>query len=226
MILAPGVMAPPAARLLAALERRGHPIARTAVNGSGDLLVILGPDSDVGAIASVVAGRRNARILVLSLVGAHPDARAESLRRLWRLEEAARGTGLPVLTLRLGPLLGATSPLWLKLRKPGSLPDRGRMLLNPVAEKDAIETLVRAVAVPIEDQTWYEVIGPEIWSLADLADLAKRLGGEGGGAWEPALEVLAAQRLGEAGPWLDRFGIEARPLAERALEWVSARAVA
>ena len=47
-----------------------------------------------------------ARVLVLSLLGAHPDARAKRLKALWELEELVRGTAIPNMTLRLAPLVG------------------------------------------------------------------------------------------------------------------------
>src|SRR5207244_564688 len=79
-------------------------------------------------------------------IGAHPDATAPLLQRLWELEERARASGLPALVLRLAPLVGPSSPLWLRLAAGGELPGRLRPLLNPVVEEDAVLTLERACA--------------------------------------------------------------------------------
>ena len=163
------------------------------------------------------------RLLVLSRVGTHPDARVRALQALWDLEERARGTGLPVLTLRLGPLVGPRSPLWLKLATRPRLPHGGRQLLNPVCEEDVVETLERALAGRAAWAGWYEVAGPEVVSLAELAALAAEWPEDpvagASAAWEPPLEELAEHRLCEAEPWLEHFGIAVRPLAERAGAW-------
>src|SRR5207249_3381857 len=96
--------------------------------------------------------------------------------RLWSVEEAARSTGLPVLTLRLAPLLGPQSPLWLRLRSRPRLPRSGRMLLNPVAECDVLATLERALSGSVGWVGWFEVSGPETVSLSELAGMAQRAG--------------------------------------------------
>src|SRR6266516_4199530 len=104
--------APPVARLAAALVARGHTIDRgTSAPGAGTWVV--GPAEDPDTAAHI-AGRSATgdRILVLGWIGAHPDARAETLRKLWALEERCRATPLPTLALRLGPLVGPASPLW------------------------------------------------------------------------------------------------------------------
>jgi len=78
------------------------------------------------------------RLIVLSRVGAHRDAHARALRALWNLEERTRDTGLPVLTLRLAPMVGPRSPLWLRLASRPRLPHGGHQLLNPVCEEDVV----------------------------------------------------------------------------------------
>jgi uncharacterized protein YbjT (DUF2867 family) len=117
--------------------------------------------------------------------------------------------------------------LWLRLRS-GSSPRRGgALLLNPVAESDVVETLDRALCGRAEWSGWYEVAGPEVWSLAELAAVAREAGPAlpaGSGAWEPPLDELEEHRLAEAGPWLEHFGMTVRPLAEQAREWAAAPA--
>jgi len=152
-------------------------------------------------------------VLVLSRLGTHPDARTPALQRLWRLEEHVRGGGAPTLTLRFAPLVGPGSPLWNRLRTRPSLPRGGRQLLNPVAEADAVETLERALAGRAAWPGWFEVAGPEVWSLAELRELASAAGrGADAGAWEPPLDELAEHRLAEAGPWLEHFAMNATPI--------------
>ena len=182
----------------------------------------LAPD-DLDRMIAPAGSTAGTRLLMLSRIGAHPDARARSLRALWDLEERARATGLALLTLRLGPMVGPQSPLWLKLASRPRLPHGGRQLLNPVCEPDVVDTLERALAGRAVWQGWYEVAGPEPMRLAELAALAAERPEDpvagAAAAWEPPLDELAEHRLCEAGRWLEHFGIEVRPLAERAGAW-------
>jgi len=86
--------------------------------------------------------------------------------------------------------------------------------VNPVAETDAVETLLRAVDGRGPWRGWYEVAGGEALTLAELRDLAARTPGEmAGGAWEPPLEEIAEHRLAESEPWATDFGLVPTPLA-------------
>jgi uncharacterized protein YbjT (DUF2867 family) len=221
-----GKLDPPVPRLLAELERRGHTLGDAPRGGEAATLVLgPGPAIDELALGVLLGAWRKAagaRVLVLSLVGAHPDAHAPRLRRLWALEELARAASLPVLTLRLAPLVGPTSPLWLKLRSRPRLPRDGRMLLQPVAESDVMETLERALDGRARWEGWYEVAGSEPMTLADLAGLARSSGTRAGaGAWEPPLEEMAEQRLCEAEPWCRHFAMAPRALGELAETWAA-----
>ncbi len=218
MIVTAGPLEEPAGRLLTALSKRGHAVCEAGEQPAGDGPVTLAVSS--GAFVFNLAGLvqsiapRHFRILMLSRLGVHPDARATSLQRLWRLEEHVRGAGAPALTLRFAPLLGEDSPMWRQLRQAGSLPRGGRQLLNPVLESDAMETLVRAIEDPAPWSGWYEVAGPEVWSLAELRDAAAATAGpRTGAAWEPSLEELSEHRLAEAEPWASRFGIQPGSIA-------------
>jgi len=217
-----------ALRLVESLERRGFARAEGPGAGARPAAIVCAEGLAPAALERLAAEWRRAgevRLLVLSRIGAHPDARAPGLRALWELEERARGTGLPALTLRLAPLVGPQSPLWLKLAGGPRLPHGGGWLTNPVCEEDALETLARALAAPGVREGWYEVAGSEVLSLAELATLAvewgRRSPGFAGarGAWEPPLEELGEHRLCEPGPWLERFGLEIGPLAGRACGW-------
>ncbi len=212
MIVTPGPLEAPFDRLLAALRGLGESVLEgTDALPAGDSPVTLavGTGAFVFDFAGLVRalGARPFRVLVLSRLGAHPDAKAATLQRLWRLEEHVRKGGAPTLTLRFSPLLGRASPLWRKLASRPSLPRGGRLLLNPVLESDALETLVRALAEERAWSGWFEVAGPQVWSLGELTELAARSGATPGGAWEPAQDEMAEHRLAEADPWMERFAI-------------------
>lgn len=217
----------PVPRLLKAASARG--IAIQAAQGDGGvhesstLVLAGGSNLDPLALGVLLGGwryARGARVLVLSRLGAHPDAKAKGLRALWDLEEYVRASGMASLTLRIAPVLGPESPLWLKLRSAPRLPKGGRDLIQPVAETDVVETLDRLFRGTGRWEGWYEVAGREAISLAELCDLARAAGpGPNGGAWEPPLEEMAEQRLAEPGPWVERFGIEPRPVRALAAAW-------
>jgi len=212
MIMTAGLLEPPFDRLLNTLASRGERLVvgtDALPAGSEPVTLAVGAGAFVFDFAGLVRalGSRPFRVLVLSRLGAHPDTKAPALQRLWRLEEHVRKGGAPTLTLRLAPLLGRESPLWRKLASRPALPRSGRQLLNPVLETDALETLTRALADSQPWSGWYEVAGPEVWSLAELAQLAARSGAAPGGRWEPELDELAEHRLAEAEPWMHRFAI-------------------
>ena len=217
MIRAPGAPDPPLPRLLATLAARG--LDRRA--GSETLVVGAGTTSEPDRLADLFAGSPPARVLVLSAVGAHPDARAQRLRALWAIEERCRESGLPVLTLRLGPLVGPDSPLWLRLRSRPTLPDRGRALLVPAVEDDVLETLQRALDGRAAWQGWYEVVGPEPFTLAELAGVAARTPPlrSGAGDWEPPPQEWRDHRLMESAAWSAHFDLAPRLVSEHAGSW-------
>ena len=219
IVVQPAPLGEPAGRLLGALVAHGHTVfARPEMLPAGDEPVTLAVSDGpfvfdfVGAVRAL--GSRKFRVLLLSRLGAHPDARCTSLQRLWRLEEHVRAGGAPTLTLRMAPLVGPGTRLWRKLRSRPSLPRGGRKLVNPVAETDAVETLLRALDGRGPWRGWYEVAGAEALTLAELRDLAARTPGEtAGGAWEPPLEEIAEHRLAESEPWATDFGLAPTPLA-------------
>jgi hypothetical protein len=225
---------PPVPRLIAALQARGHavtpaPSGRPAADAGGPSTLVLssGDTPDPLALGVLLGAWRSApraRVLVLSRIGAHPDARAPGLRGLWDLEERARASGLPTLTLRLAPLLGPSTPLWRTLRSGPRLPRDGRALLQPVVEDDAVETLHRAVEGRVAWEGWFEVAGDEAWSLAELCGRATargRVRRDRDARWEPPLEEMAEHRLAESGPWREAFGIAPAPLGEAMAGWVA-----
>ena len=232
MILTPGAPRRGSAgdRLLRSLVQRGHAVGDAALPSDAvtTLFVCPAPDEpapDLRAWRTAHAQIAAPRLLLVTRLGTHPDATHPRLRECWALEEAARSAGLPLLVLRLGPVIGPRSPLWRRLCSAPSLPRGGAMLLNPVVESDVVETLDRALSGRAEWSGWYEVAGPEVWSLAELAAVARGAGSAlpaGSGAWEPPLDELEEHRLAEAGPWLEHFGMTVRPLAGQAREWAPA----
>ena len=86
--------------------------------------------------------------------------------------------------------------------------------MNPVAERDVVETLLRALDGRAPWRDWYEVAGGETVSLAELRDMAASTAGTTtAGEWEPSLEEIAEHRLAECEPWATDFGITPMPIA-------------
>jgi uncharacterized protein YbjT (DUF2867 family) len=229
MIHAYGTPDPAVARLLAALGARGHTVAKAGPQSErrdSTLVLSAGAGLDAMALGVLLGAWRStpgARILVVSRLGAHPDARAKTLAELWSLEEHARASGLPVLTLRLAPMLGPDAPLWNQLRRAPRLPKGGRTLINPVAETDVIETLDRALAGRAAWDGWYELAGIESLTLAELVALAREAGPpprDSNAVWEPALEELLEHRLADPRPWLTHFALSVDPIRTLIATWV------
>ena len=228
MIHAFGSPHAPASRLVAALATRGHALARPAGDAPGDRsTLVLGPGivpnpMAIGTLLGAWRRTRGARVLVLSLIGCHRDAQATRLRDLWDLEEQARGSGLPTLTLRLAPLVGPDSPLWLRLRSRPRVKHAGRLMIQPLVEWDAIDTLDLALNGVAPWKDWLEVAGPEVFSLGEVLELAAASGpalpGETG-AWEPPLEEMREHRIAEPGTWSERFHLTPRRVSEEARAW-------
>jgi uncharacterized protein YbjT (DUF2867 family) len=219
-----GAPDPPAPRLVQRL-RASAPAAAAGAEAAGPATLVLGATPmDALALGVLVGGWRKAhgaRLLVLSALGAHPDARSPRLRALWELEEQARAFALPVLVLRLAPLVGPDSPLWRKLASGPRLPRGGRALLQPVLEDDVMLALERALDDDAPWSGWFEVAGPEVLSLAELTTLARAARGaeRTGAAWEPPLAELEEHRLAEPEPWAARFGVTPRRVTREAATW-------
>ncbi|HVP14797.1 MAG TPA: hypothetical protein VMS88_04595 [Terriglobales bacterium] len=217
-------------RLLGALARRGHAIVGAEAAPpvrERTIFVCPAPGEDVSGTREslkALVPAQGSRLLVITRLGTHPDAAHASLRDLWTLEETARAAAIPSLVLRLAPMLGPRSPLWLRLASASRLGRRADLLLNPVVESDVIETLDRALSGRAEWRGWFEIAGPEVWSLGELADLARACGrgaGEEPGSWEPPIEEMEEHRLAEAGRWLEHFGMTVRPLSAQAGSWAA-----
>ena len=222
-----GSPAGPVPRLVSQLADLGHAVSRgegkaregaTLVLGAG---VELAPEA-LGILLGAWRSAPGARVLILSPLGTHPDARAERLRTMWQTEELVRQTAIPSLMLRLGPLVGPRSPFWIHLANRSRLPRGGRDIVQPVAEEDVVSGLDRALHGKVHWEGWYEVVGREALSLAELAEMAQAHGPLPGLAeWEPPLDELRDQRLAEPQRWEADFGIQPAPLAARAPAWAA-----
>ncbi len=198
-------------------------LAARAAGGIADsapLTWMLGAADDVAAARAAGMGEGH-RILMLSWIGAHPDARADVLRRLWALEERSRESGLPTLTLRLGPLAGSSSPLWRKLARAKLTSRLARRPVHPVLESQVVEVIERALSGAIRWDGWQELGGPDIMTLGECADLARAANITGEGEWEPDLEALAEQRLIEPDVWAAWSGIEPRSPRAETTTWAA-----
>ena len=185
----PRELAAPATRLLAAAWPEG---AQAAFDPAR--VQVAGPASTGGAEVTPATPAAGAeRLLVLSWIGAHPDASDPLLAALWRLEEAARATGLPVLVLRLAPLVGAHAPGCAHLAtRPRLEPKLARALVQPVREDDAVAGMAAVFAGRVAWAGWYEVCGPDALTVGEFAAAAASgaLGPiEAAPAWEPAPEI-------------------------------------
>jgi hypothetical protein len=202
------------------LRARGHEIRNDVAPkpGSGATLVLSTPVDwmQLGMWLAHWHVARGVRLLVLSRVGAHPDARATGLRELWRLEEQARVSLIPTLALRLGPLLGSDAPLWKQLRRQPKLDrEAARAVVMPLLESDAVHALDAALRRSGPWEGWYDLAGPEAFTLAELAALAAGTGAtqDGEGQWEPPLEELKEHRLCESELWQRKFRVSATPIS-------------
>jgi hypothetical protein len=211
IVVKAGPLAEPADRLIGALAERGvtlydDPSDLPAGTEPVTLAVSDGPFVFDFAGAVRELGEHRFRVLVLSRLGAHPDAGAMSLRRLWRLEEHVRGGGAPTLTLRLAPLVGPDAPLWGWLRSRPALLHAAAASWRTRCTKVTLETIVRHV-------------GPAAWglvrgggrgtvSLAELRDRRRpRRGPRRDRACEPTTDEIDEHRLAECEPWASHFGI-------------------
>lgn len=217
MIHAPGAPTGSTARLLEALRARGVATtdAESPRSEDGATLLLTTPVDWMALGVRMAPWRvaRGARIVVLSRLGAHPDAVSPGLRDLWRLEEYARVSMIPTLTLRFAPLVAADSPFWKKLASQPKLGREASAVIMPVLEEDAVQLLARALAETRPAEGWFEITGPEARSLGEWSALAARGGSPGDVEWEPALEEMLEHRLAETEVWEQRFGLRAHSVS-------------
>lgn len=220
MIHAPSMGTGGAARLMRQLRERGLEVQDTPQPDLREpsTLVLTTPVHwmKLGVWMAPWRVARGARLLVLSRIGAHPDAKAQELRDLWQLEEYARVSLIPAVTLRFAPLVAEESPFWMRLRSRPRLREEGRSVLMPVLESDALAVLERVLRETKPSEDWFEIVGPEARSLDEWIEMAASRGvatGEEAGAWEPPLEELTEHRLCEPQIWQDHFGMKAQSVS-------------
>ena len=225
MIHAPGVAQGAMARLVPALKARGLEISADEspdLEGGSTLLMTTPVDwMRLGVWLAPWRVARGARLIVVSRIGAHPDAKAASLQDLWRLEEYARVSLIPTLTFRLAPLVSKQSPFWMRLAARPKFGPEARQLVMPVLEEDAVTALERALREERPSEDWYEVVGRDARSLEEWAGIASTGAAAAPDAtvpWEPEIEELAEHRLAEPEIWQERFGIRARSV----IDWAGA----
>lgn len=223
-----GAPDPPIPRLASALAGRGHRLVAEGGRAPGEsATLVLGAGHGLdpmafGVLLGAWSKAPRSRVLVLSALGTHPDARAPRLRALWELEESVRATRMPLLVLRLAPLAGPESPFWRRLRTRPRLGKHAHAFVQPVTEVDVLDTLDAALAGRAEWQGWYELAGPDVFTLSELTDLAASAGPplrSHEGEWEPPLDEIAEHRVAETAPWTTHFGITPRPLAGQVAAW-------
>lgn len=217
-------MAPECVRLVNPSPVVARLAAKLATRGSGEarerLTWMLGADDDLAAVLAAGIGERD-RILVVSWIGAHPDAGASVLSRLWALEERCRESGFATLTVRLGPLAGPESPLWQKLAYAKPRSRLARKPVHPVLESQVVEVIERALIGAVTWNGWQELGGPDIMTLGECAEHARRSAFAGEGEWEPDLEALAEQRLIEPQVWSQWSGMEPMSVSTEAATWAA-----
>ncbi len=230
---------PMVARLATALSARGHALrsVRDAPSVAGGPAghatgarrdpglahtFVFGPGEPAAAVADALwdAGPGD-RVLVVGWIGTHRDARCAALRAAWELEERGRAAALPVLAVRLGPLVSRDSPLWHRLAAGPPAGRAARTVLHPALESDVVETLDRALRGRIDWSGWHELGGYEVFDLRELAALARAAAPAAGGEWEPGLDALAEQRLIEPGLWARWAGFEPASVRAGANAWAA-----
>lgn len=212
--------------------------AHTVCHLSGDLF-LSGDESYEEAILestrSVLRAAKRAKVrrfLLVSYPGASARSANEFLRQKGLGEEAVRESGLEHMVLRCTHIYGPGSR-WLAFmvaaanRRPVVVVGTGSQRLAPVFCGDVARALAAADdrAMPIKGA--YGLEGPEVLTADEFIDLLagrktrkRHIGPEapppdqlGLALSGPALEVLAADSLADAGGAPEEFGLERTPLA-------------
>jgi NADH dehydrogenase len=212
--------------------------AHTVCHLSGDLF-LSGDESYEEAILestrSVLRAAKKAKVrrfLLVSYPGASARSANEFLRHKGLAEEAVRESGLEHMVLRCTHIYGPGSR-WLAFmvaaanRRPVVVVGTGSQRLAPVFCGDVARALAAADdrAMPIKGA--YGLEGPEVLTADEFIDLLagrktrkRHIGPEahppdqlGLALSGPALEVLAADSLADAGGAPEEFGLERTPLA-------------
>jgi NADH dehydrogenase len=113
------------------------------------------------------------RLILMSALGARPDAPSRYHRTKFEAEEIARKSGMRWTIFRPSIIFGPGDefhPLVADLVHRAIVPviDGGKSLLQPVSIGDVVGAMARAVAMPETQGQVYEVGGPERLAFADI----------------------------------------------------------
>ncbi|WP_435176210.1 complex I NDUFA9 subunit family protein [Halorussus sp. AFM4] len=138
----------------------------------------------LGGTENVVAAAEDhgvRKLVQMSALDADPDAPTEYLRAKGRAEQVVRDSGLAFTIFRPSVIFGDGGefvPFTKKLSTPylTPLPGGGRNRFQPIWVGDIVPMLADAVE-PDHDGETYEIGGPEVLTMADVARLAYRAEG-------------------------------------------------
>lgn len=130
------------------------------------------------ATANVLEGCRStgvARLVLVSCLGAAPEAPTSLQRTAWKAEDALRRSGLTWTILRPGVVFGSGECLATRLARALRrhavlpIPGDGELRLQPVASEEVAQAVVAALNDPVCHGQCYELGGPETITFHELA---------------------------------------------------------
>jgi uncharacterized protein YbjT (DUF2867 family) len=144
-------------------------------------------EREVAAAAGFAAAAAEAGVQrIVYLGGVAPSGPGtEHLRSRIEVGETLRAGSVPTIELRASMIVGHGSVSWLIVRDLAArlpvmiLPRWLRSRTEPIAIDDVVVALVRALDLPIEANTWFDVPGPEILSGKEFLDRTAVLMGLG-----------------------------------------------
>jgi len=135
-------------------------------------------EREVAAAAGFAAAAAEAGVQrIVYLGGVAPTGPGtEHLRSRIEVGETLRAGSVPTIELRASMIVGHGSLSWLIVRDLAArlpvmiLPRWLRSRTEPIAIDDVVVALVRALDVPIEANTWFDLPGPDILSGKEFLD--------------------------------------------------------
>jgi len=153
------------------------------------------------------------RVLFLSPLGADPSSGNDYLAAKGRAEEAIAGSKLEYAIFRVAPIMGEGSALSSLLAHGASTRIRGTKL-NPIAASDVADALVAADTRDAELHGTWELGGPQVVTLEELAGRAGSRFGLGRALSRPPRELVdlySRDAVAETADVVAQFGL--RPSA-------------